>query len=293
MPVVEVVGRLAQRHGVQVEVVGGVLQCDVDLSQDRAQRVRKRRQLLSIGRLEGGAVPAGEDRQLERAAGGPGRKHHHRFVLQHHPLLLGKLLREHVAEDAALLVGEVPARRRQLGGEGLGDERQRDQLRVGVVEGRARGRAMVLEDDHRLQPHVARQVRRALLPGAQHALDLCRRQARQGGEVIAGLDHHLVGAHARHAVEEAVAGARHLDLGAQRGIAVGHHAQRPGAALAPRQHLGRGHLFVPHAKGADALVRFRGPAQESARAIGALGRDDHPPARDGVSAELRHWRRAM
>jgi hypothetical protein len=85
------------------------------------------------------------------------------------------------------------------------DDRQRDQLTVGMLERRPGRRAVVLEDQDVLQAEVALQIEHPLAPRPQHALDLGLGQQRHPPIVIRRLDDHLVRADAAQAIEHALA----------------------------------------------------------------------------------------
>src|SRR5205823_8253677 len=125
-----------------------------DLSQYRPQCLAHGAKLLPAGRLIRGAVGAREDPQLERAARGPGGEDYRAVGLEDEAFLVARLLRDDVAPDAALLLVEPAARGAHFRSQRLGDERQRDELGVGVKEGCAGGAAMILECDQGLEADV-------------------------------------------------------------------------------------------------------------------------------------------
>src|SRR5438105_2109779 len=138
VPVIPVRGRLAQRQAVQVEVVGRLVERQVELAQRKPERVGQAAQLRRAALLEDGAVLPGQDEELERPARGERRKRDEAVGLQHHARALPRLLRDHVAEDAALLFLEMSASAAQFLFQLAGDERERDDLRMRVAERRPR-----------------------------------------------------------------------------------------------------------------------------------------------------------
>src|SRR5207248_748911 len=81
-----------------------------------------------------------------------------------------QILMHDVAEDAALLDLEVTLGAVDLLAHEVGHDRQRDQLRMRVLERRARGGAVVLEDQNVLQPPILLQIEDALAIRREDAL---------------------------------------------------------------------------------------------------------------------------
>src|SRR3989440_3132755 len=106
VPVIPVRGRLAQRQGVQVEIVSRFAERQVELAQREPERVGEAAQLGRAALLEDRAVLAGQHEQLEGSAGGERRERDEAVGLQHHPRALPRLLGDDLAEDAALLLLE-------------------------------------------------------------------------------------------------------------------------------------------------------------------------------------------
>src|SRR5437764_7071468 len=192
MPVIPVRGRLAQGRAVQVEVVGGLLQCQVQLAHRQPERVRKAAELGRIALLEDRPVLARKDEQLERGARGERAKRDVPIGLQHDARAFPRLLREHVAENTAVLLPEVRAGAGELALELRRDQRKRDELRVRMAQRGPGGCAIVLEEDGAAQTHVAREVDNAFLDCPQHLLDLLWPLLRELARVLRRLDDHLV-----------------------------------------------------------------------------------------------------
>ena len=101
---------------------------------------------------------------------------------------------------------EVPPRALDLLAHEVGHDRQRDQLRVRVLERRARRRAVVLEHQDVAQPEIALQIEhRARGTPTARARSRPPTCGASGSIVIRRLDDHLVRADAVHPVEHPVA----------------------------------------------------------------------------------------
>ena len=91
-----------------------------------------------------------------------------------------KLLVDDIAEDATLLVVVVGLCAVQLFLHELGDDRRGDDLGMGMVQRRARGPALVLEDQDVAQAAVALEVQDAVAVGPEHLLHLALGQVPRG-----------------------------------------------------------------------------------------------------------------
>src|ERR687898_1910343 len=96
-----------------------------------------------------------------------------------------------------------------------------------MLEMRAGGRAVILEDDDRAEAAILLQIVDALAESTEHLLDIALPHRRQRLLVARRLDDHLVGADAVHLVEEALALAVERAFDAQHGKLVRHDAQAP------------------------------------------------------------------
>src|SRR5262249_15747137 len=112
--------------------------------------------------------------------------------------------------------------------------------------------------------------------------------------VIGRLDDDLVGADSVHAIEEPLALAVERAFNLERWKLIRHDTQVPigpvrGTAVsAVRQHLRRREILVSGAKRTPLGSEQRGLFKtEVAGAFAPLGGDDHPPAGDGIFAQLR------
>ena len=145
------------------------------------------------------------------------------------------LLADDVAEDAPLLRREMPPGALDLLAHEVGHDRQRDQLRVRVLERGAGDGALVLEDKDVAKPAILPEIQHALAEGRQHALDLDFGHRRECLVVIGRLDDHFVRADAVHPVEHPVAFAIEPALDLQRRKLVRARPARPSRASSARR----------------------------------------------------------
>ena len=276
------------------EVERRVAQHAVHSPQKAAQERGEVPQLVHAGFLEGGPVDRRQDPRLEREAWGERRQREEAARFDDRPAPAAPLLALDVTPHAAFLHRVVAGRARHLLGDHDGDDRGRDELRVGVLERGARGRAVVLEHQDVLEAWVLLEVDHAFAEREEHVRDGFDRERGERGRVRRRLDHDLVGADAVHPVEEPFARRLELPLDPEGGELVRHDAVRPPRPVrtalgAPAgEELGRGLVLVALAEdalGADRSHRLRDEIRGSARPV---GRDDHPPADDRVFPELGH-----
>ena len=206
-----------------------------------------------------------------------------------YPRPLAHFLPDDIAEDAAFALLKMPLRAVQLFLHLARQDWQRDQLRVRVLERRARGRTVILENHDVPQPDVPFQIKHPLAPGPEHLLDLRLRKRRERLRVARRFDNHFVRADAVHPIEEPLAFAIEIALDAQRRKFVGHDTDIPARAVAPGENLRRRLVFVSLAERA-MLVAFGGDCFDLkiAGALLPLGRDDDPAARDRIFSQVGH-----
>src|SRR6476620_11626984 len=267
--------------------------------------------------LEAGGLPPRDHPQLERRGGRPGTDQRRLLVDRDQPLLAPNLLDEDVAEQPAprgpFAVGADPL---ALAGDRGGNERQRVELRVSVLE-RGAGTAALVDDQ--LQVGGLGVSSHPLPPGGDRGGELLLVKVRHRGQVLGGVDQHLVRTLGRARGEEvgfagpfggqqgiarAGEGAR---LGAgrlsvllvrksapERGIEVGNHPRGPPGAVglaaprARRVELGRGAVLAALAEGAVLWsLRLARARREAVRAGGPAGGEDRPQPRQLVDADLR------
>ena len=155
------------------------------------------------------------------------------IVVQDHARLGFNFLADHVAENAALFFVVVVLRAVHFLAHALGHDRQRDQLRMRMLERCAGGLPVILEKQNVAEAAVVFQIEHAIAIGPQRFLDCLLRHGRKRELMVGRFDDHLVRAHAVHAVEQSVAFAVQVAFDAQRRKFIGHHAQRPSRRVPP------------------------------------------------------------
>ena len=206
----------------------------------------------------------------------------------------GDLLPDDVTKDAAFFRLVVPPGAVDLLGDEPGHDRQRDELRVGVLQRRTGGRAVILEHQDVAEPDIALQVDDPLAERPQHPLDLRLGHRRQDLAVIGRLDDHFVRADPVHAIEEPLAFAIQIALDLQRRILVRHGTQVPAgsirraAVVAEREHFVRGQGLAARTERAVLRADDRGALEpEVVGPLAAVRGNDHPAAGDRVFAKFR------
>src|SRR5580698_1390968 len=167
-----------------------------------------------------------------------------------------------------------------------------------VLERRAGSFAVVLENKNVFEAAVLLEIQNAVAEGPKHVFNALGRQSGQGGIVVGGFNDDLMRAHAIHPVEHALGLAVQTAFNAERRKFVGHHSHRPprriplwrraavsvGAiSLNFRRSLG----LVAVAKGAKTALKFHSIAGKIGRALGAVGRNNDPPAYNWIFSKLR------
>src|SRR5712692_8036766 len=140
------------------EVVSGRLERPVHPQQQGLEQPGKVFVLLMWRLLEPRAVPAWQQPGLERKPRGVRRQRDNLRALQDHTPAGRDLLPDDVAEDAALFRRVMASRALDLLAHEVGDDRQRDELRMRVLERRARRSTMVLEDQDVPKPTVLLEI---------------------------------------------------------------------------------------------------------------------------------------
>src|SRR3989454_4477613 len=283
---------VAERRRVEHEVERGIAQHAVHPPQKLTERPGDPPHLSRAGSLEGGPGARRQDPRLEREARRERRQRDEAAGFDDRPPAAAPLLAQDVAPHAALLQLVVAGRARQLLSDHDGNDRRRDQLRVGVPERGAGGRAVVLEHQDVFEAWVLLEVEHALAEREEHIRHGVDRERRERGRMDRRLDHDLVSAHAVHPVEEPLARGLELPFDLQHGELVGQHPVGPAGPvratlLAPTgEDLARGLVLVAFAE--DALVpdRLHRLGDEIRRPPRAFGGDDHPAADDRVLPEL-------
>ena len=145
-------------------------------------------------------VPLGRKERLEGESGREGREREKGLVLHEEPVSGRYLLIDHVTEEAPLLLAVVIPSRVQLLGHDAGSDGRGDDLSVRMRQGRARGLAVVLEDQDVSEPGISLQILKPMFVGLYDALDLFLRHLPDVKPMLRRLDDHLMGAHPAHHV---------------------------------------------------------------------------------------------
>src|SRR3989475_12374192 len=153
---------VAEGRRVEHEVERGIAQHAVHPPQEVTEKSGEPPQLVRAGFLEGGPVDRRQDPCLEREARRERRQRDAAAGVDDRPPAAAPLLAQDVAPHAALLQLVVAGRARQLLSDHDGNDRRRDQLRVGVPERGAGGRAVVLEHQDVFEAWVLLEVEHAL-----------------------------------------------------------------------------------------------------------------------------------
>ncbi len=278
LPVVQDVGPVQRvRPGVQdhVEVFGDGADADQRALEQRCQAAHG---AGAQGRaLEKGIVRAREDPGFvwnARSVGTGGEKVAARFD---HAYRLLFLLRDDVAEDAALLLLEVLLAGAQLVEDAARDEGGGRQLRSRVIELLASGASEILVDGDVLEAAVALEVGNARAGENKELLHFGVGGAPVIPVVARVLDQHFVSAHRLHLVIQAFAAACGVAFHVVDRVGMHHGAGRPRAS---GDRWARG----------DHLRRMRAVGAEVANsAVGGAWRlvaGDHPGTRDRVFAQF-------
>src|SRR3989442_11419193 len=281
-----------ERRRGEHEVEGGMAAEGVQPPEEAAEKPGEPSQLARAGFLEGGRVDGRQDPRREGEAGRNGRQRDEAAGFDDRPPAAAPLLAQDVAPHAALLQLVVAGRARQLLSDHDGNDRRRDQLRVGVPERGAGGRAVVLEPQDVFEAWVLFEVEHALAEREEHIRHGVDRERRERGRMDRRLDHDLVSAHAVHPVEEPLARGLELPFDPQHGELVGQHPVGPAGPvratlLAPTgEDLARGLVLVAFAEDALGPDRLHRLGDEIRRPPRAFGGDDHPAADDRVLPEL-------
>ena len=157
---------------------------------------------------------------------------------------------------------------------------------------------MILEDENVLEATVFLEIKNTVTEGPEHILNALGREISQAGVVVRSFDDDLVRADTVHTVKHALGLAVEVTLDAERGKFIGNYAHRPTRCVALRRrsairiraislNFRRSLVFVSVAERAKAALQFDSLAREVSRALGAVGRNDYPPAYNWIFSKLR------
>src|SRR5229473_2033182 len=163
-----------------------------------------------------------------------------------------------------------------------------------MIDGRAGGFAVILENENVAEALVILQVQHAVAIAPEHVFHSTFGQAGERGKMVWRLNHHFMRANSVHLVKETFAFAIQFALDAQRGKFVRDNpdapARRVGASAVPtvNENFRWSSRLVADAKGAILLFsRDDALTEEVVRALPSFRRNDHPAARYRVFTQLR------
>ena len=241
----------------------------------------------------------GHDPRLEREARRKRRDGKEILVLRNDARGIVHFLADDVAENAALFVLEILLGPFQFFQRLLGDNGQRDHLRVRMLQRRSRRLAVIFEDQNVLESLVALQIDHPVAERPDHVFHPLDGKVGERRAMFRCLDDHLMRAHAVHLVEHAFGRAVQTAFNAQRRKFVGDYAHPPSRRVARRlrpaddgravaQHFGRRLVLVARTKRAESALHLDGLAGKICGPLGAIGGDDHPAAGDRIFSKLGH-----
>src|SRR6202163_3008838 len=192
--------------------------------------------------------------------------------------VLTLLLRQNVAEDAALLALEVLASGAEFVEHTARHKNGCRQLGSGVVEFLPGCLAVILENADVLESAIALQILNPLRGQTQELLDLDVTGIPDMAIVAGIFQQNFVSAHRSHAVVESVAAAGRLAFDMVQGLRMDDRARRPRAAI----HAGQG---------GDDIRSVGGRATKTAglgawRGLAHIVASDHPGTGDGIFAQF-------
>src|SRR6202521_4699749 len=220
------------------------------------------------------------------------------LILGHNAKPRLRLLPDNVAEHATLLIYVVLLGPFQLLDHVDRKNGQCDQLRMRVLQ-RSPGRLpVILENQDVLKAPVLLQIKNAVAEGPKHTFDSFGRQCCQAGIMIGSFNDDLVRPDPIHPVEQALGLAVQVALNAECRELVGNHPHRPSRRIAlrwrppirvraVRLNLRRRLAFVPIAERAKAPFQFHSVTGEVRWTLGAVSRNNYPPAYNWIFSKLR------
>jgi hypothetical protein len=216
-------------------------------------------------------------------------------ALHHHAGLVFHLAFHHVAVHALAGIVVVAQRLMQAMPHLAGDYGSGDELAVGMLLAGAGAAAMVLEDGKVVDAVIEAQRVIALLEYGEDSGHLGVGHQRHATGVIGILDDDFVKSETLHRAPQMLQAAGGLDQAGERGVFVGHNANRPRLAaiggIARKFH--RRFIFISRAEGASLHIpgdiHHRGSmGRQVLGALGAFGGDDDPFFGEEVLSQLWH-----
>src|SRR6266478_2306661 len=184
------------------------------------------------------------------------------FVLTDDAFAGVALLADNVTENAAFFLVVIVPAVVDFFAHAARDDRQGNQLRVGMIDGRPGSFSVILENENVAKALIVLQVQHAVAITPKHVLHGTFRQRGKRCKMVRRLNHHFVRADSTHLVKETFALAVQFTLNSQRGKFVRHHADTParrvGTSAVPAVHKNfrRSPSFVARAEGAILLFSW-------------------------------------
>jgi len=241
-----------------------------------------------------GVMLLGKDPRLEGETGSKSGHRNEALIFADHSDLLLKLLSDDIAEDASVFIVKIVFGSFDLFTHSSRDDREGNQLGVGVLKGSSRGHAVVLKDEDISKPPVSSQIEDSLAIGPQNILHGFKGKRGEGLLMERCFDDNLVGPHSVHLVKHSLTLPVKISFDSKSRELVGNDSEAPsrgvwrGSVIAVGQNLGRGFIFIPLTQRTESSRgmrvingKIRGPASP-------FGGDDHPSSVDGILSQFRH-----
>src|ERR1035441_10225505 len=152
------------------QIVRWVVEHAVRFHQQQLERSGEIFKQLRRRVFEGGLVALGEDPGFKWKSRSIGRESQKVFVFRYHSNAVVDFLPDDVAKNTALFVDVILLGSLQFLHHVNGQNRQRDQLRVRVLERGAGGFSVVLEKQNVFEAPIFLQIEYAIAEGPQHVL---------------------------------------------------------------------------------------------------------------------------
>src|SRR5260370_40356316 len=167
-------------------------------------------------------------------------------------------------------------------------------LRMGVIDCRASGLAVILENEDVAKALVVFQVQHAIPITPEHVLPGTFGKRGERRKMVRGFNYDFVRADSIHLVKETFAFAVQFAFDAQSGKFIWHHADAPtrrvwaSAVPSVDENFRRCARLIAHAEGAILLFSWDDTlAQEVVRPLPSVRRHNHPSTRDWIFTQLR------
>src|SRR4030081_2925199 len=167
-----------------------------------------------------------------------------------------------------------------------------------MFERRSGRLSVILENQDVFEPPILLQVKDTIAESPKHIFDSFWRKRGETSAVIGSFNDDFVGPHAVHPVEHTLGLAAQASLYAQGWKLIGNYAHRPSRRIALRRrpsvgirtiglNLRRCLALISITEGAEAPLQFHSITGKVSWSLGAVSRDNDPPAYDWVFSKLR------